>query len=334
MKFSVVVPVYNVEKYLKECIESLINQTYKEDFEIILVDDGSSDNSPQICDEYAEKDKRIKVIHKENGGLVSARKIGGNAATGEYIICVDSDDWVELNYLENVANVANTGDIDIICCEMIQTDKITEKHVRLSIREGYYDLNDIAAYIYPYLIKDAEGRNFNNSLCTMAIKRQLYLKYQNFVDDQICMGEDVAVVKPCVCAANTLYIIKKPFYYYRNNPISITRSSKVFQLQEPKLRGKHFEKTMDLDKSDFRYQVYRMVCNSLFHVLVSQFNRKEKYSVIARDIRQTLKDEYYQCAISNCEFKYFNGKLTLFALKHRTILLIWLFNKTKKRKGL
>ena len=93
MKFSVIVPIYNVEKYLGECIESLINQTFK-NIEIILIDDGSPDNSPKICDEYAEKDNRIKVIHKENGGVTSARKVGANAATGDYIVCVDADgDW-------------------------------------------------------------------------------------------------------------------------------------------------------------------------------------------------------------------------------------------------
>ena len=86
---SVVVPVYNVEKYVGQCIESIINQTYK-NLEIILVDDGSTDNSGKICDEYAKKDNRIKVIHKENGGLVTAKKVGINVATGQYVSIIDS----------------------------------------------------------------------------------------------------------------------------------------------------------------------------------------------------------------------------------------------------
>ena len=96
---SVIVPVYNVEKYLDNCVESIVNQTYK-DLEIILVDDGSPDNCPAMCDEWAKKDSRIRVIHKENGGVSSARNIGLDNVTGEYIGFVDSDDYLESNMYE------------------------------------------------------------------------------------------------------------------------------------------------------------------------------------------------------------------------------------------
>lgn len=99
---SIIVPVYNVEKYLERCIESIVNQTYK-DIEIILVDDGSPDNCPVICDRYAEKDNRIKVIHKQNGGLINARKSGLEIAQGDYIGFVDSDDWIEPEMYEYFA---------------------------------------------------------------------------------------------------------------------------------------------------------------------------------------------------------------------------------------
>ena len=94
MLFSVVVPVYNIEQYIRQCIDTLINQSF-EDYEIILVDDGSSDASGSICDEYAESHERVKVIHQENGGLVKARKVGAQTASGDYIIPVDGDDWVD-----------------------------------------------------------------------------------------------------------------------------------------------------------------------------------------------------------------------------------------------
>lgn len=99
---SIIVPVYNVEKYLERCIESIVNQTYK-DIEIILVDDGSPDNCSVICDRYAEKDNRIKVIHKQNGGLINARKSGLEIAQGDYIGFVDSDDWIEPEMYEYFA---------------------------------------------------------------------------------------------------------------------------------------------------------------------------------------------------------------------------------------
>ena len=101
---SVIVPIYNVEKYLIKCIESIINQTYK-DLEIILVDDGSTDSSGKICDEFATKDNRIKVIHKKNGGLSSARNIGLDICKGNYISFIDSDDYIELDMYEKMIKI-------------------------------------------------------------------------------------------------------------------------------------------------------------------------------------------------------------------------------------
>ena len=98
---SIIVPIYKVEKYLKQCLDSILNQTY-ENIEIILVDDGSPDNCGKICDEYASNDKRIRVIHKENGGLSSARNAGLDVATGEYISFIDSDDYVSENFIKRL----------------------------------------------------------------------------------------------------------------------------------------------------------------------------------------------------------------------------------------
>ena len=114
-KISVIVPVYKVEKYLDKCVESIVNQTYK-NLEIILVDDGSPDNCPAMCDEWAEKDERIRVIHKENGGLADARNAGMDIATGDYIGFVDSDDWIEPNMYEVLLKNALKYDADISRC--------------------------------------------------------------------------------------------------------------------------------------------------------------------------------------------------------------------------
>ena len=105
MIYSVIVPIYKVEKYLKKCIDSILEQSFK-DFELILVDDGSPDNCPQICDEYAKNDSRIKVVHKKNGGLVSARNVGIQTAIGDYICYVDGDDWIHEDTLKNLYNEA------------------------------------------------------------------------------------------------------------------------------------------------------------------------------------------------------------------------------------
>lgn len=114
-KISVIVPVYNVEQYLPQCLDSIINQTYK-NLEIICVDDGSPDNSGKILDEYAKKDKRIKVIHQENQGVSVARNTGLDNATGEYIGFVDPDDWIEANYYETLIHSAKENNADVVQC--------------------------------------------------------------------------------------------------------------------------------------------------------------------------------------------------------------------------
>jgi len=116
-RISVVVPIYKVEKYLDRCVESIVNQTYQ-NLEIILVDDGSPDNCPAICDDWVGRDSRIKVIHKENGGLSDARNAGMQIATGEYISFIDSDDYISLDFLETLYYVAYAQNADIVECSV------------------------------------------------------------------------------------------------------------------------------------------------------------------------------------------------------------------------
>lgn len=123
---SIIIPIYKVEPYLRRCLDSIVNQTYT-NLEIILVDDGSPDNCPQICDEYAEKDKRIVVLHKENGGLSDARNVGLDICKGEYISFVDSDDWVDEKYIEILLELAIKENADIAIGENIQTSDICSK---------------------------------------------------------------------------------------------------------------------------------------------------------------------------------------------------------------
>ena len=116
---SVIVPIYNVEDYLNRCVDSIINQTYK-NLEIILVDDGSPDNCPQMCDDYAKKDSRIRVVHKENGGLSDARNAGMKVATGEYVSFIDSDDYISLDFYETLLETIVDNDSDIVECGVVK----------------------------------------------------------------------------------------------------------------------------------------------------------------------------------------------------------------------
>ena len=139
---SVIIPVYNVEKYLRRCIDSVINQTYK-NLEIIIVDDGSTDNSSNICDEYTNKDSRVKVVHKENGGLSSARNVGIELAKGDLIAFVDSDDYIELEMYEKLKENMDKYDSDIAICQYYNSFKYSIKRQIGVEEEKIYEGKDM-----------------------------------------------------------------------------------------------------------------------------------------------------------------------------------------------
>lgn len=163
---SIVVPVYKVESYLKKCVDSILNQTFT-DFELILVDDGSPDNCPQICDEYAKKDARVKVLHKENGGLSDARNAGIEVATGEYIGFVDSDDYIAPDMYERLYKLITENNCDMAICRAVI--------VREQDEPVYEDSDDIRVMDkdtanYQMIYKRLFGVNAWNKLC----KRELF----------------------------------------------------------------------------------------------------------------------------------------------------------------
>ena len=139
-KISIIVPVYKVEEELERCVQSLVNQTYK-NIEIILVDDGSPDRCPLLCDEYAQKDSRVRVIHKKNGGLSDARNVGLQATTGEYVLYIDSDDYIDLDSCERFLKATEQQKVDIVvgsaimeksdgsCEEMLHTEPLQELYI-------------------------------------------------------------------------------------------------------------------------------------------------------------------------------------------------------------
>ena len=151
MKISVIVPVYNVEKYLDKCLETIVGQTYS-DLEIILVNDGSTDNSGAKCDDWAKQDNRIKVFHKNNGGLMSAWKHGVEKATGNYIGFVDSDDWIDFNMFEVLLKASIDNDAELVVCSFIhETNNPYPQETFLD--NGIYSREDIEQKIYPILIR-------------------------------------------------------------------------------------------------------------------------------------------------------------------------------------
>ncbi|MEE1011425.1 MAG: glycosyltransferase [Acutalibacteraceae bacterium] len=225
MKFSILVPVYNVEKYLEQCVESLLNQTCKSEYEIILVDDGSTDSSGKICDGYAENHPdKIKVIHKKNEGLVSARQVGIKNSSGEYSLFVDSDDFVENNLLETVndcINRNNNTDMVIYSFRYYSNGKITDRKSTLSSQERVFT-NDSKSELYEALI----STTFITSLWTKAVKTEILKNdptdYSLYYDKN--MAEDWFRSIHLLTSAEKIVYINVPLYNYRTNDTSISRS--------------------------------------------------------------------------------------------------------------
>lgn len=219
--FSVIIPIYKVENYLSECIESILSQTYT-DFELILVDDGSPDNCDKICDAYAAQDNRIRVIHKENGGVTSARLAGAEAAVGEYIVCIDGDDWVSPDYLEQFAEHIRECHPDILCCGFVEAynDRMIEQPIWIS--GGFYNREKIENELFRVLIAGADGLDFPSYVCGKAIRRDLYHSQQKAVDKCIPIWEDEAVGKLCLYHADSIFLLHECMYYYRKGHASAT----------------------------------------------------------------------------------------------------------------
>lgn len=234
---SVIVPVYNVAPYLHQCIMSIIKQTYT-NLEIILVDDGSSDCSASMCDEFGEMDSRVKVIHKKNGGATSARKAGIERATGAYIACVDADDWIDLNAYEIMYQEGAVHNADIISSKGYIKEYGENSTIRISndLTPGLYQEHEFADKIFPFMIHTDVFYNTDIplSLCTFLFKRDLFYHNQMQVDGRIRMGEDMICVWYCFLEAKSVALIDSCYYHYRqhsNSTIHIHTTDEYIRLK-------------------------------------------------------------------------------------------------------
>lgn len=209
---SIIVPVYNVEKYLNQCIDSIIKQTYT-NLEIILIDDGSTDNSGKICDEYLSKDCRIKVLHKENGGLSSARNAGIKICKGKYIGFVDSDDWIDATMYETLYERMLYFDADVIDCGYLKE----YRNIKLKVNS-----NKEKVYFGEKLIEECYLSNVT--------KPEVWCKlYKRYIFNTIKFPlnkyyEDAFIFIPTLSLINKIVIIPACLYHYRQRKSAITKN--------------------------------------------------------------------------------------------------------------
>jgi hypothetical protein len=213
-------------------VDSILRQSFS-DIEIILVDDGSTDDCPQICDAYAKRDSRIRVIHKENGGLVSARKEGLRAATGRYIGYVDGDDWIEPDMYERMYRTITEQKVDIVMCGRFEDTVDVHRAVYQGLPEGRYDKDAMKKEIYPRMI--VNGAFFEWGLFPgvwdKLFKRECLEPFQMKVDEEIVMGEDAACAYPCLLNVQSIYILHECLYHYRQTTSSMVKQVKDYELE-------------------------------------------------------------------------------------------------------
>lgn len=224
-KLSVIIPVYNAEKFLDKCINSILNQPYK-DLEIVLVDDSSTDASAAICDGYAENYDFIKVIHKEHGGPIHTRKAGFLNSCGEYVSYIDSDDYIEPGMYEYMMKKILEHDADIGISDIVIETENSRIPLYKDIPEGFYDKEKLEKEVYPYMLYSSRLNEPSviPSLCTKIIRRNVLEKVILNANESIYYGEDAICSYPCLLDANSAYIAKDKFFYiYRQTAYSITK---------------------------------------------------------------------------------------------------------------
>jgi glycosyltransferase involved in cell wall biosynthesis len=289
MKISVIVPIYNVEEYLKRCINSICGQSYV-NLEIILVNDGSTDTCPGICDEYRKKDSRVRVINKQNGGLSDARNIGLEYATGDYISFVDSDDYIAKNMLEILVNTCITENCEIAVCGVVR--KYSDREISTSS-----DLVEVLdnKTAFEYLIK---GKYFHDYAWNKLYKSELFRDIRYPVGK---IYEDVFTTYKVFARANKVGYIDQPLYYYVQRDGSILRRGfnlnqfhqleALAEIREYLNRNKnyhHLQETLHI-------RILNVKCRMLFDILAEKIiNSTANFDKNAKTLISEIKTDRLQ----------------------------------------
>ncbi|MBE7064724.1 MAG: glycosyltransferase [Ruminococcaceae bacterium] len=312
---SIIVPVYKVENYLDRCVESIVNQTYKR-LEIILVDDGSPDNSPAICDSWSERDPRIKVIHKRNGGAAEARNAGLDVASGEYIGFVDSDDYIDKDMYRCMLAELEKSCADIACCKSLTVSNDDEN---ACVPRGTYDVKFLNS-------KETVEAIFAFRIGTSFWRR---LFHKNLFDDiRFPIGEineEYPLLVPLAAKSSGTVLIEKVFYYYRDRSDSVTGT-----LHKSLSTLRCVKKNLELMRSQLSKYKLDDVKNFSFFVAKNSFNMLlsilKNYRTLEGETLELYKS-YYNMAKEN-KWAFFRSKQT--SLKDKLLLVLLLTGLYKK----
>lgn len=315
---SIIVPVYNVEEYIDKCIESIVLQTYK-NIEIILVDDGSKDMSAEKCDKWEKKDKRIKIIHKNNGGLSDARNVGIEECHGDYIVFVDSDDYIEKEMIEILYDRIQKNDCDISICDFYITENNSD------LEQNNYNKSE-------FIVEGEKKFNYlynEYSMVTVVAWNKMYNK-KIFEDIRYPVGklhEDEFIICDILNKANKIYYIMKPLYHYvqRKSSIMATMSIRKFDIIEAFDKRVEFFKIKNDTENILKtkYHEFFRLLGLITRLYRSKTNDEstKKYIFKLKEIGQEIKE---------CDFLSFKDRCRLKIVLVNPYLYIWIVNIVKK----
>lgn len=293
IKISVIIPIYNTEKYIDKCIKSVVNQTYK-NLEIILVDDGSTDNSMVKCNEWAQKDNRIKIIHQENRGAAAARNSGIEVSTGKYIAFVDSDDYLDNNMYEKMMDVNTRYDCEIVMCDCYKESNTEANLFSHNIRSGFYNKEQLKEEYYQTLLM-TNNVNYPPTIsnCVILFSSDLIMRNSLRYVEGMRFSEDLLFGAIAIYNADSFYYMKgEAMYHYVINPTSVTHTKYDDKWSLLKVLYGHiyqyFSKTVDYDfAKQINIVLLFFVYLSINSVLSSDLTHKGKKN----EILKILNDE-------------------------------------------
>ena len=298
--FSVIVPVYNGEAYLEPCVESLLAQTFGR-FELLLVDDGSTDGSPAICDAFAGRDPRVRVIHKPNGGHTSARNAGLEGSRGEYVVFLDSDDWLEPDTLAVCAGAIGQYHPSVAAFGWLEERSGVTTASR-PFGEGFYDRSRLEEEIFPRLMMSADGGFFPRALWGKAVERELLRTYQLGIPPQIKTGEDMCCVIQVLFHAQSLFLSPRNLYHYRVLEGSVSRRGDD-QAVRRCLRLVHYlAEALPETETILREQFLRLVVQQMYSACVRLCASKPKWSRLREEFSALRQDPICKEALSGARF--------------------------------
>lgn len=334
IKFSVVLPIYNVEKYLNRCLDSVINQTYR-NLEIILVDDGSPDNCPKLCDYWGKVDGRIKVIHKKNAGLGEARNSGLDIATGDYIGFFDSDDYIDKSLFEEIYTIIISDNPDLIEFGHHHVDEngnIVETFVPNTSSTEFEGKEVMSKFLPELICTDPRTGNASNLLMSAwscLYRRQLLVECNfHFVSERKYISEDVYSLMKLMPNIRSAHVVQKAYYYYCENGQSLTHIYRPDRFEKLIAFQQQLEKLCALSpyNDEVRFRIKRPFLDNLLACMKGEINCINEVGVkkIYQSISQMCKDELVQKILKSMPAISFSRsrRIIHFCIKNKMTLCV------------